>query len=45
MRQDFEFQSWLIQLGMRYLTGGSVIACILSAGRVDVKQPRELKSG
>jgi 2-keto-3-deoxy-L-rhamnonate aldolase RhmA len=43
VRQDFEFQSWLIQLGMRYLTGGSDIAYILSAGRADVKQLRELK--
>jgi 2-keto-3-deoxy-L-rhamnonate aldolase RhmA len=43
VRQDFEFQSWLIELGMRYLTGGSDIAYILSAGRADVKQLRELK--
>lgn len=42
VRQDFEFQSWLIKLGMRYLTGGSDIAYILSAGRADVKQLREL---
>jgi len=43
VRQDFEFQSWLIKLGMRYLTGGSDIAYILAAGREDVKQLRELK--
>jgi hypothetical protein len=43
VRQDFEFQSWLIKLGMRYLTGGSDIAYILAAGRADVKQLRELK--
>jgi 2-keto-3-deoxy-L-rhamnonate aldolase RhmA len=43
VRQDFEFQSWLIKLGMRYLTGGSDIAYILSAGRADVKQLRELR--
>ena len=43
VRQDFAFQSWLIKLGMRYLTGGSDIAYILSAGRADVKQLRELK--
>jgi 2-keto-3-deoxy-L-rhamnonate aldolase RhmA len=43
LRQDFEFQSWLIKLGMRYLTGGSDIAYILSAGRADVKQLRDLK--
>jgi 2-keto-3-deoxy-L-rhamnonate aldolase RhmA len=44
VRQDFEFQSWLIKLGMRYLTGGSDIAYILSAGRADVKQLRELQA-
>jgi 2-keto-3-deoxy-L-rhamnonate aldolase RhmA len=43
VRQDFEFQSWLIGLGMRYLTGGSDVGYILSAGRADVKQLRELK--
>jgi 2-keto-3-deoxy-L-rhamnonate aldolase RhmA len=43
VRQNFEFQSWLIGIGMRYLTGGSDIAYILSAGRADVKQLRELK--
>src|SRR4029077_16977912 len=32
VREDFEFQSWLIQLGMRYLTGGSDVGYILSAG-------------
>jgi 2-keto-3-deoxy-L-rhamnonate aldolase RhmA len=45
VRQDFEFQSWLVKLGMRYLTGGSDIAYILAAGRADVKQLRELKIG
>src|SRR6266581_1317588 len=43
VRQDFQFQSWLIQIGMRYLTGGSDVGYILSAGRADVKQLRELK--
>ena len=43
VRLDFEFQSWLIKLGMRYPTRGSDIAYILSAGRADVKQLRELK--
>ena len=43
VRQDFEFQSWLINIGMRYLTGGSDVGYILSAGRADVKQLRELK--
>ena len=43
VRQDFPFQSWLISIGMRYLTGGSDVGYILSAGRADVKQLRELK--
>jgi 2-keto-3-deoxy-L-rhamnonate aldolase RhmA len=43
VRQDFEFQSCLLQLGMCYLTGGSDVGYILSAGRADVKQLRELK--
>jgi 2-keto-3-deoxy-L-rhamnonate aldolase RhmA len=44
VRQDLEFQKWLVRLGMRYLTGGSDIAYILSAGRADVKQLRGLKA-
>ncbi len=43
VRQDFESQSWLMKLGIRYLPGGSDIAYILSAGRADVNQLRELK--
>ncbi len=43
IREDFEFQSWLISIGMRYLTGGSDVGYILSAGRADVKRLRELK--
>jgi 2-keto-3-deoxy-L-rhamnonate aldolase RhmA len=43
VRQDFEFQSWLLRLGVRYLTGGSDVGYILSAGRADVKQLRNLK--
>ena len=39
----FRFQSWLLRLGVRYLTGGSDVGYILSAGRADVKQLRELK--
>ena len=31
------------ELGVRYLTGGSDVGYILSAGRADVKQLRELK--
>jgi len=42
VREDFEFQTWLIQLGMRYLTGGSDVGYILSAGRADVKRLREV---
>jgi hypothetical protein len=42
VRQDFEFQSWLLRLGVRYLTGGSDVGYILSAGRADVKQLRDL---
>jgi hypothetical protein len=42
VRQDFEYQSWLLLLGVRYLTGGSDVGYILSAGRADVKQLREL---
>jgi hypothetical protein len=40
---DFEFQSWLLRLGVRYLTGGFDVGYIPSAGRADVKQLRELK--
>jgi hypothetical protein len=43
VRQDFEFQSWLLRLGVRCLTGGSDVGYILSAGRADVKQLRGLK--
>jgi len=42
VRQDLEFQTWLLQLGVRYLTGGSDVGYILSAGRADVKQLRGL---
>ena len=30
VREDFEFQTWLTELGMRYLTGGSDLDYILS---------------
>jgi len=43
VREDLEFQSWPMQLGMRYLTGGSDVAYILSAGRADVKRLREVR--
>ena len=41
--EDSEFPTRLMQLGMRYLTGGSDVGYILSAGRADVKQLRDLK--
>jgi 2-keto-3-deoxy-L-rhamnonate aldolase RhmA len=43
VREDLEFQTWLMQLGMRYLTGGSDVGYILSAGRADVKRLREVR--
>jgi 2-keto-3-deoxy-L-rhamnonate aldolase RhmA len=42
VRQDVEFQSWLLNLGVRYLTSGSDTLYILSGGRADVKQIREV---
>lgn len=45
VREDLEFQAWLVQLGMRYLTGGSDVGYILSAGRADVRRIRELPLG
>jgi 2-keto-3-deoxy-L-rhamnonate aldolase RhmA len=42
VREDLEFQAWLLQVGMRYLTGGSDVGYILSAGRADVKRLREV---
>ena len=45
VRENLAFQSWLVSLGMRYLTGGSDTGYILSAGRRDVRQLREVKLG
>jgi 2-keto-3-deoxy-L-rhamnonate aldolase RhmA len=45
VREDLAFQTWLLQLGVRYLTGGSDVGYILSAGRRDVRQLREVKLG
>jgi 2-keto-3-deoxy-L-rhamnonate aldolase RhmA len=45
VREDLEFQAWLVQLGMRYLTGGSDVGYILSAGRADVRRIRDLPLG
>ena len=42
VRQDVEFQTWLLNLGVRYLTSGSDTLYILSGGRADVKQIREV---
>ena len=39
----FEFQSWLLRLGVRTRPAGSDVGYILSPGRADVKQLRELK--
>ncbi len=45
VRDDLDFQSWLLKLGMRYLTGGSDVGYILSAGRRDVAQLRAVRFG
>jgi hypothetical protein len=45
VRQDVDFQSWLLKLGVRYLTSGSDTLYILSGGRADVKQIREVAAG
>jgi hypothetical protein len=37
------FQTWLIQLGMRYLTGGPDAGDIFGAGGADVKRLREVQ--
>lgn len=42
VRHDVEFQSWLLGLGVRYLTSGSDTLYILAGGRADVKQIREV---
>ena len=43
VREDLEFQTWLLQLGMRYLTGGSDVGYIPCAGRADAKRLREVR--
>jgi 2-keto-3-deoxy-L-rhamnonate aldolase RhmA len=43
VREDLEFQTWLMQLGMRYLTSGLDVGYILSAGRADVRRLREVR--
>jgi 2-keto-3-deoxy-L-rhamnonate aldolase RhmA len=42
VREDITFQTWLVQLGVRYLTSGSDVGYILSAGRADVRQQRAI---
>jgi 2-keto-3-deoxy-L-rhamnonate aldolase RhmA len=42
VREDVGFQSWLLKLGVRYLTSGSDTLYILSGGRADVKRIREV---
>jgi 4-hydroxy-2-oxoheptanedioate aldolase len=37
VRNDLEFQTWLLNLGVRYLTGASDIGYVLAGGRADVK--------
>jgi hypothetical protein len=32
VREDFEFQSWPFEIGVRYLTGGPDVGYILPAG-------------
>ncbi len=43
VREDLGFQAWLLPLGVRYLTGGSDVGYILSAGRRDERQLRDVK--
>ncbi len=45
VREDLEFQAWLLRLGVRYLTGGSDTGYILSAGRTDVRRLRAVALG
>ncbi len=40
VRDDLEFQTWLLRQGVRYLTGASDIGYVLSGGRADVKTMR-----
>jgi hypothetical protein len=43
VRDDLKFQTSLLSIDVRYLTGGSDTGYIRSASRVDVKRLRELK--
>lgn len=42
VRHDVEFQSWLLNQGVRYLTSGSDTLYILAGGRADVQQIRQV---
>jgi 2-keto-3-deoxy-L-rhamnonate aldolase RhmA len=42
VRNDREFQSWLLGLGVRYLSGASDVGYVLSAGKADVAMMRGL---
>jgi 2-keto-3-deoxy-L-rhamnonate aldolase RhmA len=42
VREDLEYQTWLMQLGVRYLTCGSDTLYILSGGRADVQRIRQV---
>lgn len=42
VRGDLEFLSWLIGLGVRYLSGASDVGYVLSAGKADVAAMRGL---
>jgi hypothetical protein len=41
--EELEFQTCLLKVGVRYLTGGSDTGYVLSAGWADVKRLPELK--
>jgi hypothetical protein len=45
VRENVEFQSWLLRLGVRYLTSGSDTSYILRGGQADVKRIREVAAG
>ena len=45
VREDTDFQAWLLRLGVRYLTGGSDVGYLLSAGRRDVREIRAIPLG
>jgi len=45
VRDDLEYQTWLMGLGVRYLTCGSDMLYILSGGRADVKRIRQVPLG